>query len=74
MDHGVRRCQPAKSPASRLRKPHAAEQARAANRKMTDQLGHLGLDTAISEGVRDLAEKTVAHTREAYDRSMDSPR
>jgi ferric-dicitrate binding protein FerR (iron transport regulator) len=50
----------------------AAEQARAANRKMTDQLGHLGLDTAISEGVRDLAEKTVAHTREAYDRSMDA--
>jgi phasin len=50
----------------------AAEQARAAYRKMTDQLGHLGLDTAIPEGVRDLAEKTVAHTREAYDRSMDA--
>jgi phasin len=50
----------------------AAEQARAAYRKMTDQLGHLGLDTAIPEGVRDLAEKTVAHTREAYDRSMDT--
>ena len=50
----------------------AADQARAAYRHMTDQLGSLGLDTAIPERVRDLAEKTVAQTRVAYDRSMDA--
>jgi phasin len=53
--------------------PHtAADQARAAYRKMTDQLGHFGLETAVPEGVRALAEKTVAQTREAYDRSSDA--
>jgi phasin len=50
----------------------AADQARAAYRDMTAQLGHLGLDTAIPEGMRALAEKTVAQTREAYDRSKDA--
>jgi len=50
----------------------AADQARAAYRKMTDQLGHLGLDTAVPEGVRALAEKTVAQTRQVYDRSFDA--
>jgi phasin len=50
----------------------AADQARAAYRNMTAQLGHLGLDTAIPEGVRVLAEKTVAQSREAYDRSKDA--
>ena len=50
----------------------AADQARAAYRDMTAQLGHLGLDTAIPEGVRALAEKTVAQTREACDRSMEA--
>jgi phasin len=50
----------------------AADQARVAYRKMTDQLGHLGLDTAVPEGVRALAETTVAQTREAYDRSKDA--
>jgi phasin len=50
----------------------AADQARAAYRQMTDQLGHLGLDTAIPEGVRALAEKTVAQTRQACDRSLDA--
>ena len=50
----------------------AADQARAAYRNMTDQLGHLGLDTAVPEGVRALAEKSVAQTREAYDRSNDA--
>jgi phasin len=50
----------------------AADQARAAYRQMTDQLGHLGLDTAVPEGVRALAEKTVAQTRQAYDRSLDA--
>jgi phasin len=52
--------------------PQAADKARAAYRNMTDQLGHLGLDTAVPEGVRALAEKTVAQTREAYDRSKDA--
>jgi len=50
----------------------AAGQASAAYRNMTDKLGHLGLDTAVPEGVRALAEKTVAHTRQAYDRSLDA--
>jgi phasin len=39
---------------------------------MTDQLGHLGLDTAVPEGVRALAEKTVAQSREVYDRSLEA--
>src|SRR6185437_10646865 len=50
----------------------AAEQDRETYREVTAQLGLLGLDPAIPEGVRDLAEKTVAHTREACDRSMDA--
>ena len=50
----------------------AANQARAAYRAMTDQLGHLGLDTAIPEGVRALAEKTVTQTRDAYGHSLDA--
>ena len=49
-----------------------ADKAGAAYRAMTTQLGHLGLDTAVPEGVRALAEKTVAQTREAYDRSLDA--
>jgi phasin len=50
----------------------AADQARAAYRRTTDQLGNLGLDTALPEGVRALAEKAVAQTRQAYDRSWDA--
>ena len=50
----------------------AAEQAHKTYRDVTAQLGHLGLDTAIPEGVRALAGKTVAQTREAYDRSLDA--
>ena len=50
----------------------AADKARTAYRNMTDQLGHLGLDTTVPEGVRALAEKTVAQTRQAYDRSLDA--
>jgi phasin len=50
----------------------AAEQARKSYRDMTTKLGRLGLDTAIPESVRDLAEKTLAHTRETYDRSADA--
>lgn len=49
-----------------------ADQARAAYRHMTDQLVYLGLDTAVPEGVRALAEKSVARTREVYDRSFDA--
>ena len=50
----------------------AAEQARAAYRNMTAQFGLAGLDTAIPEGVRSVAEKSVAQTREAFDRSKDA--
>ena len=47
----------------------AADQARAAYRDMTAQLGQLGLDTAIPEGVRALAQQIVAQTREVSDLS-----
>jgi phasin len=47
----------------------AANQARANYLDVTDRLGLLGLDTAIPESVRTLAENTVDQTREAYDRS-----
>jgi len=50
----------------------AAEQVRKAYRDATTQLGHVGLDAAFPEGVRTLAEKAVAQTREAYDRSKDA--
>jgi phasin len=50
----------------------AAEQARKTYRDVAARLGHLGLDTAVSEGVRALAEKAVAQTRKAYDRSLDA--
>jgi phasin len=47
----------------------AAEQARDAYRNVTAQLGVLGLDTSIPEAVRSVAEKTVAQSRDVYDRS-----
>jgi phasin len=50
----------------------AAEQARKNYRDVTTQLGHLGLDTAVPEAVRAMAEKTVAQSREVYDRSKDA--
>jgi phasin len=50
----------------------ATEQARKAYRDVAARLGHLGLDTAVPEGVRVLAEKTLAETRKAYDRSLDA--
>jgi phasin len=50
----------------------AAAEARANYRDVTARLGLLGLDTAIPENVRLLAEKTVAGTREVYDRSKDA--
>jgi len=50
----------------------AADQARATYRAATAQLGQLGLDTAIPEDMRTLAVKTVAQSREAFDRSKDA--
>ena len=50
----------------------ATDQARANYRRMTDQLGTLGFDTAVPEGVRALAEKSVSQTRQVYDRSLDA--
>ena len=50
----------------------AADQARNAYRNVTAQLGLLGLDTAIPEAVRTMAEKTVAQAHEAYDRSTSA--
>jgi hypothetical protein len=53
--------------------PQAApEQDRKTYCDVTAQLGLIGLDPAIPEGVRDLAVRTVAHTREACDRSTDA--
>jgi hypothetical protein len=52
----------------------ATDQARAAYRDMTGQLGHLGLDTAVPEGVRALAESQTReacdHSKEAFDASL----
>jgi phasin len=52
--------------------PQAAEQARKNYRDVTTQLGHLGLNTSVPEAVRAMAEKSVAQTREVYDRSEDA--
>ncbi|MEZ0282561.1 MAG: hypothetical protein ACAH19_14940, partial [Methyloceanibacter sp.] len=55
------------------RNPKAAAAAARANyREVTETLGTLGLNAAIPESVRALAEKTVDQTREAYDRSTDA--
>jgi phasin len=50
----------------------AAEQARKNYRDTTTQLDQLGLDTAVPEAVRAMAEKSVAQTREFYDRSKNA--
>jgi phasin len=50
----------------------AAAEARANYREVTERLGALGLNAAIPESVRALAEKTVDQTRAAYDRSTDA--
>ena len=50
----------------------AAEQARKNYKDTTTQLGQLGLDSSIPEGVRATAEKSGAQTREVYDRSRDA--
>jgi phasin len=49
-----------------------AAEARANYREVTERLGALGLNAAIPESVRALAEKTVDQTRAAYDRSTDA--
>ena len=50
----------------------ADEQAGKNYRDVTTKLGHLGLDTSVPAAVRAMAEKTVAQTREVYDRSKDA--
>ena len=50
----------------------AVDQARTTYRRTTTQLGLLGLNPAIPEGVRALAEKSVVQTRQVYDRSSDA--
>jgi phasin len=50
----------------------AAAEAPANYREVMKRLGVLGLDTAIPESVRALAENTVDQTRAAYDRSTDA--
>jgi phasin len=50
----------------------AAEKARARYPKGNGQFEALTLDTAFPEAARDFAEKTVAQTREAYDRSQEA--
>jgi len=47
----------------------AVDQARDTYRNLTTQLGLLGFDTAIPEAVRSVGEKTVAQSRNVYDRS-----
>ena len=42
------------------------------SREATSQFEALTLDTAFSEAVRELAEKSVDQTREAYDRAKDA--
>jgi hypothetical protein len=50
----------------------ATDEANTRYLKVTAQLGLLGLDPTIPEGVRAIAEKTVAKTGEACDRSLDA--
>ena len=47
-------------------------QTRHAYRSVTAKLGLLGLDTAIPERVRNLADKTVGKTREIFDHSVSA--
>jgi len=50
----------------------AAEKARETYRKTALQFEDLALNTPVSEGLRALAEKNVAQTREAYEHSKDA--
>ena len=55
-----------------LNREAAADKSREATRKTNGQFEALTLDAAFSEAVRELAEKSVDQTREAYDRAKDS--
>ena len=48
-----------------------AEKPRETYHKTNGQLEAVTLDTVVPEAARELAEKTVAQTREAYERSKD---
>lgn len=50
----------------------STDQGRPSYRDLTRQLGLIGLDTGIPEGVRALAEKFAAQNRETYDRYLDA--
>ena len=49
-----------------------AEGSRETYHKSSDQSEAVTLDTVVPEAARELAEKTVAETREAYERSKDA--
>lgn len=50
----------------------AADQARAAYRKSTEDFEQFARDGQMPEAVRAFAEKNIAQTRELYDRSKDA--
>ena len=49
-----------------------AERSRETCHKSSGQSEAVTLDTVVPEAARELAEKTVAETREAYERSKDA--
>ena len=55
-----------------LNREATADKSREASHKTNGQFEALTLDTAFSEAVRELAEKSVDQTREAYDRAKDA--
>jgi phasin len=55
-----------------LNREATADKSREVTRKTNGQSETLTLDTAFSEAVRELVEKSVDQTREAYDRAKDS--
>ena len=55
-----------------LNREATADKSREATRRTNGQFEALTLDTAFSEAVRELAEKSVDQTREAYDRAKDA--
>jgi hypothetical protein len=55
-----------------LNREATADKSREATRKTNGQFETFTLGAAFSEAVRELAEKSVDQTREAYDRAKDS--
>ena len=55
-----------------LNREATADKSPEATRKTNGQFEALTLDTAFSEAVRELAEKSVDQTREAYEHSKDA--